>query len=80
MRALPHDLAHFVVEDALRLDRGFWGSIESGEFRGMERIDGRRKPHATETAERMSRQNAGHLGESERLVAYFDRIVDGNFD
>jgi hypothetical protein len=25
-------------------------------------------------------QNAGHLGEAERLVAYFDRIVDGNFD
>jgi hypothetical protein len=26
MRALPHDLAHFVVEGGLRLERGFWGS------------------------------------------------------
>ena len=42
MRALPHDLAHFVVEDKLRLNRGFWGSVADGaEFRGMEWIDGR---------------------------------------
>jgi len=44
-RALPHDLAHFVIEDTLRLDRGFWGSVARGaEFRGMERIAGRRRP------------------------------------
>jgi hypothetical protein len=27
---LPHDLCHLVVEDALRLDRGFWGLIDKG--------------------------------------------------
>jgi len=27
---LPHDLCHLVVEDALRLDDGFWGLIDNG--------------------------------------------------
>jgi hypothetical protein len=81
MRALPHDLAHFVIEDTLRLDRGFWGSIASGaEFRGMERIDGRRKPHAAWKAKTTSKENADYLSEAERLVACFERIVDHNLD
>jgi hypothetical protein len=25
--AIPHDGAHFVVEQTLGLDRGFWGSV-----------------------------------------------------
>src|SRR6266567_9347864 len=50
MRALPHDLAHWVVEGSLRLRRGFWGSVADGaEFAGMQRIEGRRKPHATQS-------------------------------
>jgi hypothetical protein len=81
MRALPHDLAHFVVEDTLRLSRGFWGSVASGaEFRGMERIDGRRKPHATRRPKTTSKDNADYLSEAERLVACFERIVDGELD
>ena len=81
MRALPHDLAHFVVEDKLRLNRGFWGSVADGaEFRGREWIDGRRKPHAIEKAKGTSKENADYLSEAERLVAYFERIVDGNLD
>lgn len=81
MRALPHDLAHFVVEDKLRLNRGFWGSVADGaEFRGMEWIDGRRKPHAIEKAKGTSKENADYLSEAERLVACFERIVDGNLD
>jgi hypothetical protein len=81
MRALPHDLAHFVVEDKLRLNRGFWGSVADGaEFRGMEWIEGRRKPHAIEKAKGTSKENADYLSEAERLVACFEMIVDGNLD
>src|SRR5882757_6287432 len=28
--AIPHDVAHYVVEKALGLDRGFWGSVADG--------------------------------------------------
>jgi hypothetical protein len=81
MRALPHDLAHFVVEGSLGLERGFWGSVADGaEFGGMERIEGRRKPHATRKAKTASKENADYLSEAERLVACFERIVEGNFD
>jgi len=81
MRALPHDLAHFVVEGSLGLDRGFWGSVaDAAEFRGMERIEGRRKPHATQRAKTTSKQNADYLSEAERLVACFEKIVDGYLD
>jgi len=59
MRALPHDLAHFVVEGGLRLERGFWGSVADGaEFSGMEWIGGRRKPHASQKAKATSKENS----------------------
>jgi hypothetical protein len=81
MRALPHDLAHLVVEKSLGLDRGFWGSVADGaEFRGLERINGRRKPHATRTAKATRKDNADYLSEAEWLVACFERIVDCNLD
>jgi hypothetical protein len=72
MRALPHDLAHFLVDGSLGLDRGFWGSVADGvQFRGMEQIGGRRKPHATEKAAMIRKENADYLGEAERIVACF---------
>ena len=81
MRALPHDLAHFVVEGSLGLDRGFWGSVAVGaEFSGMERNEGRRKPHAIQQAKTTAKENAGYLSEAERLVACFEKIVDGDLD
>ena len=27
---LPHDMAHFVVENELRLEHGFWGLLAAG--------------------------------------------------
>lgn len=29
-RRLPHDIAHFVVENELRLQHGFWGLLAAG--------------------------------------------------
>jgi hypothetical protein len=28
--AIPHDLAHYLVEKALSIENGFWGSVASG--------------------------------------------------
>jgi hypothetical protein len=51
MRALPHDLTHYVVEMTLGLARGFWGSVAEGaKFGGMVLIEGRQKPHLKEKA------------------------------
>ena len=76
MRALPHDLAHYVVESALRLDYGFWGSVHAGaKFTGMTVLRGRQKPHADERARQTEKQNAQHLSAAERLVVCFESIV-----
>lgn len=79
MRALPHDLAHYVVEATLRLDRGFWGSIASGaKLRGMQLLSGRQKPHADERSQRLEKTNASFLNEAERLVACFEALAGQN--
>ena len=81
MRALPHDLAHYVVETALGLQPGFWGSVADGaRFSGMNLIDGRQKPHADERAKAVGKANAAYLGEAEKLVAGFEAIVGGSLD
>ncbi len=44
-RDLPHDLATFVIEDALSLEFGFWGCVAAGAtFRTLGR---RRTPQGT---------------------------------
>jgi hypothetical protein len=81
MRPLPHDLAHYVVESALGVTEGFWGSVAAGaKFPGMILIAGRQKPHAEEKSKSILKANAEALSESERLVACFERIVDERLD
>jgi hypothetical protein len=79
--ALPHDLAHFVVESVLGLDRGFWGSIAAGAvFAGMTRISGRLPPHSAERAAGILRE-AGQKGtEAEVFVSAFLDVVRRNLD
>jgi hypothetical protein len=75
--AIPHDLAHFVVEKTLRLDRGFWASVADGAvFKTMSHVDGRRKPKATERSENLLKQNAAQLNEAEVLVRIFNDTIE----
>jgi hypothetical protein len=70
--ALPHDLAHFVVEQSLRLDRGFWGSVADGAVFGlMTHVEGRRKPRAAERSKIVMKANAPNLSEVEVMVGIF---------
>jgi len=81
MRALPHDLAHYVLEMTLGLERGFWGSVAEGaKFGGMVLIEGRQKPHAEERAKATVKLNAPHLNEAETLVSIFASFVDNGID
>jgi hypothetical protein len=81
MRALPHDLAHYVVEMIIGLKRGFWGSVAEGaKFGGMVLIEGRQKPHAEEKAKAIAKLNAAHLNDAEILVSIFASFVDSGLD
>ncbi|HET7463415.1 MAG TPA: hypothetical protein VFJ82_19340 [Longimicrobium sp.] len=73
MFAIPHDLAHLAVEQALGLRRGFWGCVAAGAvFESMTWLSGRRRPHAEEHSWQVLRDNRAELGESEIVV----RIVN----
>jgi hypothetical protein len=75
--AMPHDMAHYVVERALGLDHGFWGRVAAGGvFPGMSFIDGRRKPRAAERAKALVKANPDRLSEAEVLVRIFCETIE----
>jgi hypothetical protein len=75
--AIPHDLAHFVVEKTLGLDRGFWASVADGAvFKTMDYLDGRRRPRAAERSETLLKSNALQLNEAEVLVRIFNDTIE----
>ncbi len=80
MFAIPHDLAHLAIEQALRLDRGFWGTIaDGGVFESMTYLGGRRKPGAAERSRQVLKANHGHIGEAEYLIRIFnDSLQQGH--
>lgn len=79
MGVIPHDLAHFVVEQALGIRRGFWGSVADGAvFDSLTHVAGRRRPHAARRSKDVWKANATALTEVEILVGLFDRaFADG---
>jgi hypothetical protein len=75
--AIPHDLAHFLVEKILRLNRSFWGSIAAGAvFPSMIYVGGRRKPRAAERSKITLKANARALSEAEALVRIFNDTIE----
>ncbi|HEX6747992.1 MAG TPA: hypothetical protein VF092_11930 [Longimicrobium sp.] len=77
MFAIPHDLAHLAIEQALGLRRGFWGSVADGAvFESMTYLGGRRKPHAAERSREVLRANRDSLGEAELLVRIFNDALE----
>lgn len=72
----PHDLIHFVVENGMRLQRGFWGSVAKGaKFASVEVIDGRQKPRANEKSAEVIKANEAYLSEAEMIVGAFQRVL-----
>ncbi|MGH2515929.1 MAG: hypothetical protein ACRDHP_09775 [Ktedonobacterales bacterium] len=75
---IPHDLAHYVIEQALHLRLGFWGCVAAGAiFPGMRVISGRQPPHAAARSHAVIRETvAGQYGtEAEAQVAFFIQIT-----
>lgn len=81
MSALPHDLAHFAVEQGLKIRGGFWGSVADGAvFGSLSHIAGRRKPKAAERSKQVLKENQGELTETEILVGLFNHAFEGGMD
>jgi hypothetical protein len=68
-RVVPHDLAHFLVEDDLGLDFGLWGVIAAGGMFGHTKvIAGRRPPHAAKRAQAVVDRAGDRLTQAEMLT------------
>ncbi|HET7234370.1 MAG TPA: hypothetical protein VFJ16_30430 [Longimicrobium sp.] len=77
MFAIPHDLAHLAIEQALGLRRGFWGSVAHGAvFDSMTHLGGHRKPHAAEKSRDVLRANHDTIIEAEVLVRIFNDALE----
>jgi hypothetical protein len=78
-RELPHDLAHFVVEDALELEAGLWGVLAAGGMFGHAKvIAGRRAPHAARRAQAVVDAAGDRLSQAEMLTRFVcDLALDG---
>jgi hypothetical protein len=77
MSAIPHDLAHLAIEQALRIRRGFWGSVADGAvFGSMTHVSGRRKPRAAERSKEVLKANQDQLTETEILVGLFNQALE----
>jgi hypothetical protein len=78
-RELPHDLAHFVVEDGLGLEAGLWGVLAAGGmFNHAKVIAGRRPPHAAKRAQAVVDAAGDRLSQAEMLTRFVcDLALDG---
>jgi hypothetical protein len=66
---VPHDIAHLVVEDELRLERGVWGVLAAGGlFRGARVVAGRQRPHAAKRARELLDASVEQLNQAEILT------------
>jgi len=81
LHRLPHDLAHFVVERALGLTSGFWGSIASGAiFGGMRVVPRRRAAGAGERSRQLMEHARPQITEAEALVGTVVEIYQRRLD
>jgi hypothetical protein len=75
---IPHDLAHYVIEQELGLQDGFWGSVAAGAlFGGIKILAGRQRPHAAQRSREVLAAHRQEIGVSEILVDAGLRAVKG---
>lgn len=77
---VPHDIAHFVVEQHLGLTRGLWGVLASGGIvQNATFAAGRRPPHALRRAKAHTDRFGEQLRQAEVLVrAVADLALSGS--
>ena len=81
LHRLPHDLAHFVIERALALTCGFWGSIADGAvFGGMEVVPQGRTARIEERSRQVMRGASSRVTEAEAVVGTVVEIYQRRLD
>jgi len=74
--AIPHDMAHYVVEREMSFDGGFWGSIAAGAVFGtVQIVSGRQPPHVAEQSAALIKASYREQAAAELYVAVMQRIA-----
>lgn len=74
--ALPHDMAHYMVERELNFARGFWGCIAAGAvFDGIQVVAGRRPPHAAERSKEVIKTAGVQLVAAELYLSVLQNVT-----
>ena len=75
-QALPHDMAHYLIERGLGFERGFWGAVAAGAvFKGMRVVSGRRPPHADERSKAIIKAEYRQLAGAELYVSVIQGVA-----
>jgi hypothetical protein len=80
---VPHDIAHLIVEDELRLRSGVWGVLVAGGMFGHATVvAGRRAPHATRHGRAVVARAGDRIMQAEMLTRAVCDVVaaDGEPD
>jgi hypothetical protein len=74
--AIPHDMAHYVVERELGFALGFWGSIAAGAVFGtVQVVSGRQPPHAAERSAALIKSAYREQAAAELYVAVMQTVA-----
>ncbi len=79
--ALPHDMAHLLVERELSLRHGFWGRIAAGAlYPGMKVLAGRQPAHAAKRSRSAIREAEPQGTEAEVWVGVLMKAVEAGLE
>lgn len=77
---MPHDLAHFIVENEFGIEGGLFGQLAAGGFAGTFRpMEGRKKTgRVARASDRISAKSKDDAALSEKLVGVVSSIWSGS--
>jgi hypothetical protein len=68
-KPLPHDVVHFITEDELGVDYGFWGCVAAGAiYKGMVVVAGKLRHDSKRKSEEIIKGNGQKISEAEILA------------
>jgi hypothetical protein len=77
--AIPHDIAHLIVEDELALTGGVWGVLVAGGlFRHARVVGGRQAPHAAERGRAIIKVAGDRITQAEMITRLVCDVVRGD--
>ena len=84
-KPIPHDMIHFVVEDELKIDYGFWGCVAAGAvYKGMLVLDGKVRHDSEKRSKEIIKKFGQGNTESEVLasdiLAIFNQRIESNWE